>query len=161
MSWEQASHQLLPGVHRPALSSTSSPSVSLGAPQPHRQDTVPSQHWKRGPMTPHLQMRLRAQNGRDVVSWLAGHLAPPFPGQGHLTSLSFPDLTVGSFPGGASGKEPTCQCRRHKRRGFDPWVGKIPCRRKWQHTPGFLPGESHGQRSLPDYIVHRVAKSRT
>ena len=30
------------------------------------------------------------------------------------------------FPGGASGKEPVCQCRRHKRLGFDPWVGKIP-----------------------------------
>ena len=29
-------------------------------------------------------------------------------------------------PGGASGKEPACQCRRHKRHGFDPWVGKIP-----------------------------------
>ena len=29
------------------------------------------------------------------------------------------------FPGGASGKEPTCQYRRHKRREFDPWVGKI------------------------------------
>ena len=33
------------------------------------------------------------------------------------------------FPGGASGKEPTWQCRRHKRRGFDPWVRKIPLRR--------------------------------
>ena len=32
--------------------------------------------------------------------------------------------------------------------GFDPWVGKIPWRRKWQPTPVFLPGESHGQRSL-------------
>ena len=31
-----------------------------------------------------------------------------------------------SFPGGASGKQPTCQCRRPKRRGFDPWVGKMP-----------------------------------
>ena len=31
---------------------------------------------------------------------------------------------------------------------FDPWVGKIPWRRAWQHTPVFLPGESHGQRSL-------------
>ena len=30
------------------------------------------------------------------------------------------------FPGGGSGREPICQCRRHKRRGFDPWVGKIP-----------------------------------
>ena len=46
-------------------------------------------------------------------------------------------------PGGASGKEPTCQCRRHKRHGFDPWVGKIPWRRAWQPTPVFLPGEAH------------------
>ena len=34
---------------------------------------------------------------------------------------------------------------------FDSWVGKIPWRRKWQPTPIFLPGESHGQRSLADY----------
>ena len=40
-----------------------------------------------------------------------------------------------------------CQCRRH-RLGFDPWVGKIPWRRKWQPTPVFLPEEFHGQRSL-------------
>ena len=35
--------------------------------------------------------------------------------------------------------------------GFDPWVGKIPWRRRWQPTPIFLPGESHGQRSLAGY----------
>ena len=35
--------------------------------------------------------------------------------------------------------------------GFNPWVGKIPWRKKWQHTPVFLPGESHGQRSLAGY----------
>ena len=34
---------------------------------------------------------------------------------------------------------------------FDPWVEKIPWRRKWQPTPVFLPGESHGQRSLAGY----------
>ena len=55
------------------------------------------------------------------------------------------------FPGGASGKETTCHCRRHKRHGFDPWVGKMPWRRAWQPTPIFLPGESHGQRSLVGY----------
>ena len=55
------------------------------------------------------------------------------------------------FPGGASGKEPACQWSRHKRRGFDPWVGKIPWRRAWQPTLGFLPGEFHGQRSLVVY----------
>ena len=45
------------------------------------------------------------------------------------------------FPGGTSGGEPTCQCRRCKRPGFDPWVGKIPWKRKWQPTPVFLPGD--------------------
>ena len=35
-------------------------------------------------------------------------------------------------PVGASGKEPTCQSRRHKRHEFDPWVEKIAWRRKWQ-----------------------------
>ena len=40
---------------------------------------------------------------------------------------------------------PYLQCRRP---GSDPWVGKIPWRRAWQPTPVFLPGESHGQRSL-------------
>ena len=44
-----------------------------------------------------------------------------------------------------------CQYRRYKKHGFDPWVGKSPWRRTWQPTPIFLPGESHGQRSLVDY----------
>ena len=34
---------------------------------------------------------------------------------------------------------------------FDPWVGKVPWRRQWKPTPTFLPGESHGQRSLVGY----------
>ena len=55
------------------------------------------------------------------------------------------------FPGRASGKEPTCQSRRHKRLGFYPWVGMIPWRRAWPPTPLLLPGESHGQRSLVGY----------
>ena len=36
-------------------------------------------------------------------------------------------------------------------RGFDPWVRKVPWRRKWQPPPVFLPGEFHGQRSLAGY----------
>ena len=58
------------------------------------------------------------------------------------------------FPGGSvvkKKKKTACQCRRHWRHGFAPWVGKIPWRRKWQPTPVFLPGESHGQRCLADY----------
>ena len=37
------------------------------------------------------------------------------------------------------------------RDGFNPWVGKIPWSGAWQPTPVFLPGESHGQRSLAGY----------
>ena len=43
-----------------------------------------------------------------------------------------------------SGKEPTCQCRKHRRHGFDPWVRKISWRRKWQAMPIFFFGQSHG-----------------
>ena len=64
------------------------------------------------------------------------------------------------FPGGASGKEPACQCRRCKRCGFYPWVGKIPWIKEWQPTPVFFSGESHGLRSL-GATVHRAAKSHT
>ena len=48
-------------------------------------------------------------------------------------------------------KRSTCQCRKCKRPGFDPWVRKIPWGRKWQCTPVFLPGKFRGQRSLVDY----------
>ena len=50
-----------------------------------------------------------------------------------------------------SGKESACQCRSSR---FDPWVGEMPWRRKWQPTPVFLPGESHEQRSLEGFIQH-------
>ena len=60
-------------------------------------------------------------------------------------------VSVASQVALASGKAPACQCRRRKRCGFGPWVRKILWRRKWQPTPVFLPGESHGQRSLAGY----------
>jgi len=50
-----------------------------------------------------------------------------------------------------SGKEFAGQCRRYKRIRFDPWVGKIPWRRKWQPTPLFLPGKFNGHWSLTGY----------
>ena len=46
------------------------------------------------------------------------------------------------------------------RHGLAPWVRKIPWRRAQQPTPAFLPGESHGQRSLAD-AVHSVTNSQT
>ena len=63
----------------------------------------------------------------------------------------FPPQKSPGFPGGTSGKEPACHCRRLKRCGFCAWVGKIPWRRARQPTPVFLPGESHGQKSLVGY----------
>ena len=51
---------------------------------------------------------------------------------------------------GLSDKGPACQCRRRR---FNPWVRKIPWRRKWQFISAFLPGKSHGQRSLVGYSV--------
>ena len=64
------------------------------------------------------------------------------------------DVLPWGFPGSLDGKELACQGRRHKRRRFDPWVGKIPWRRPWQPTSVFFPGESYGQRSLASYCLY-------
>ena len=69
-------------------------------------------------------------------------------------------MLVSGLPRWLSGKESACQCRRHKRRRFDPWVRKISCRKKCQPTPVFLPGKPHGQRSLAG-SVRRMAESDT
>ena len=65
-----------------------------------------------------------------------------------------------SFPGGASDKEPTCQCRRYKRHGFDPWIRKIHWRKKWQLPPVFLPEKLYGH-SRRWATVHGAAESDT
>ena len=62
-----------------------------------------------------------------------------------------PVTTQVGLPRWHSAKESACQSRRCKGCGFDPWVGKIPWRRAWQPTSVFLPGKSHGQRSLGGY----------
>ena len=116
---------------------------------------------RRGPwkplFLPHLPRRLWG-GGREAVknAQRDGHSPLHHFGciQGQLslpTSIPFPSVYPWVFPGGASGKDSTCQRRRHKRRGFDPWVGKIPWSRKWQSTPVFLPGKFHGQRNLVRY----------
>ena len=75
-------------------------------------------------------------------------------------SISNKINTAHNKTGGASGKELTCQYRRHKRCRFDPWVRKIHWSRKWQPTPVFLPWKFHGQRSL-GATVQGVLKSQT
>ena len=76
-------------------------------------------------------------------------------------SYTWDSMICEGFQVATSGNESTCQCRRHKRHGLYPWVGKIPWRRAWQPTPVSLLREAHGQRSLAGYIVHGVAKNQT
>ena len=64
------------------------------------------------------------------------------------------------IPGGSDGKEHACQGRRYKRRGFDPWVGNMPWRRKWQPILGFLMEDSM-DRGAWRATVHGVTKSWT
>ena len=83
-----------------------------------------------------------AMNTGVHVSWIAVY-------SGHMPSSGI----AGSYdalglPRWLNGEESTCQCRRRRRCRSDPWVRKIPWRRKQQPTPVFLPGESHGPRSL-------------
>ena len=58
------------------------------------------------------------------------------------------NIYIYGFPSGSTGKDPSCQCRKYKRRGFNLWVRKIPWRRKWLSTPVFLPGKFYEQRIL-------------
>ena len=72
---------------------------------------------------------------RQVFGWVVSNLI--------LSGL------FGGFPGSASGKEPACQCILDVRdAGSIPGLERSPWRRAWQPTPIFLPGESHGQRSV-------------
>ena len=61
------------------------------------------------------------------------------------------NLHVTKGPWEPSGKGPVCQYQSSRRPEFTPWVGKIPGRRARQPAPVFLPGKSHGQRSLKAY----------
>ena len=63
------------------------------------------------------------------------------------------------FPGGTSGKESACQCRRQKRHGFDPWVGKIPWRSDYPLQFSCL--ENPMDRVAWQAMVHSITKSWT
>ena len=95
-------------------------------------------------MLRHVLTCLRVERGEVWTGWVED-IAKYLPNN-HLFSLYL--------------KEPACQCRRHKRCGFDPWVWKIPWRRAWQPTPVCLPGDPMERGTWPA-IVHRVTKSWT
>ena len=71
-------------------------------------------------------------------------------------NFAFQFIIIG-LPKWLSSTQSACQCRRHR---FNPWVGKIPWRRKWQPTPVFLPRKSQQQKSL-GATVHALTKSQT
>ena len=71
---------------------------------------------------------------------------PPTLHKGFLVSAFYQHLL--GFPSGLVIKNLSVNARRHRRCKFYPWVRKIPWRRKWQPMPVFLPGKSHGQRSM-------------
>ena len=71
---------------------------------------------------------------------------------GSLVGMTPLDISLSDgLPRWLSGKDTACQFRRQERWRFYPWVRKIPWRRAWQPTLVFLPGKSHGQRSLAGY----------
>ena len=72
--------------------------------------------------------------------WPGSNQSTTISGTSSLTSFKGSTLEhpVMGFPGGASGKEPTCQCRTPKRHGFDFWSGKIPWRIPWAEEPSGL-----------------------
>ena len=80
--------------------------------------------------------------------------------EGRFCNLSLMPVPMGAFriPRWLSGKEFTCQCRRHS---FDTWVRKISWRREWQPTPVVLSGKSHGQRSLAGLSPWSCKESNT
>ena len=64
-------------------------------------------------------------------------------------------------PKGPLGLRRLSVCLHCRRPGFDPWVGKIPWRRKWHPTPVLLPGKSHGWKSLVGYSPWSHKESNT
>ena len=97
----------------------------------------------------------RIKDGEAPNDWQEGKAITP-PGlkeQREGTEWLEPKQRRGgvAFPRWLSGKDPTCQCRRHRRRGFSSWVGKISWRRKSKPPPVFLPGKFHGETSLVGY----------
>ena len=91
-------------------------------------------------------IRIRLQH-RCVYQVTKRHILSICKTAGITTEVSLPNIFYTIY-GGSDGKSICLQLRRP---GFDPWVGKIPWRRKWQPTPVLLPWKSHGRKSLAGY----------
>ena len=78
-----------------------------------------------------------------------------------MTSICITYTWENGLPWWLSGKESACRRRRHRRCGFDPWVGKMPWRGKWQPVLISLSRRSHGQKSLVGYRPRGCQESDT
>ena len=87
------------------------------------------------------------------IDTLKSHRIIPVP---QLMLKMFLGKVMSRLPRWHGGKQPAFQCRRCKRFKFHSLVGKIPWRRKWQHSPVFLPGKSHGAYGLQSMGSQRV-----
>ena len=94
----------------------------------------------RGILTGGIKVNWRFKSKKKKWDRLVPQLDPTcvFKSWGYFRTTKI--KTNRGFPGGTSGKESVCQCRKYKRCKFDPWVKKIPWRRKWLPTAVYLPG---------------------
>ena len=99
-----------------------------------------------------------AQWSKAPGCWQCSQTSACIRSPGWLSVKNADANSISGFPRWCSGKESACQCRRWV---FDPWVRKIPGRRKWQSTQIFLPGKSHGRRSLAGYSPWGYTESGT
>ena len=89
------------------------------------------------------------------------YLNPKLPFWQGLSSEAFKTPGFLGFPGGTTGKESTCQCKRRERHGSDPWVRKTSWSGKRQVALVFLPGKFHGKRNLEGYSPPGLKESDT
>ena len=103
------------------------------------------------PATSPVPLQVCSLGSQRAQSALPATYSPAWRGSfPHPPSLGFPDVSTG--------EESTCNAGDTS--VFHPWVGMIPRRRKWQPTPVFLPGKSHGQRSLAGYSQAQGSQTR-
>ena len=141
--------------------------VHIGRVQCQNPRTVPRFHvplLSPPPLSPFLTLLNKwsfIQKPRNVKLKKKRHLVPDRSFQSCVTIVHlYPYIYICGLLWWLSGKESCPRCRKRRRCGFNPWIRKIPWRRKWQPTPGFLAGKSHGQGAWWA-TVHGVAKSRT
>ena len=97
------------------------------------------------------------RKGARILSESPGGILPQEAGDPNWRFCCKNCICPKGFPGGSDGKETTCSSGDL---GSIPGSGISPWRREWLPSPVFLPGESHGQRSLAGYTVHGVARVR-